>query len=55
MTVYQIMSCRKIVSPVPYKVKADAIYKVVTSDVSNLVPATILKTHPDAFAASVQE
>ncbi|MEA4824188.1 MAG: glucosamine-6-phosphate deaminase [Clostridiaceae bacterium] len=48
MTVYQIMSCRKIVSPVPYKVKADAIYKVITSDISNLVPGTILKTHPDA-------
>jgi glucosamine-6-phosphate deaminase len=48
MTVYQIMRCRRIVSPVPYAVKADAIYKVITSDVSNQVPATILKTHPDA-------
>ena len=48
MTVNQIMRCRRIVSPVPYAVKADAIYKVITSDVSNQVPATILKTHPDA-------
>ena len=47
MTVYQILQCRKIVSPVPYAVKADAIYKVITSDVSNMVPATMMKNHPD--------
>ncbi|NMA08381.1 MAG: glucosamine-6-phosphate deaminase [Clostridiales bacterium] len=48
MTPYQIMLCKKIVSPVPYKVKAEAIYKVLTSDVTNMIPATLLKTHPDA-------
>lgn len=48
MTPYQIMLCEKIVSPVPYKVKAEAIYKVLTSDVTNMIPATLLKTHPDA-------
>ena len=47
MSVRQIMKCKKIVSCVPYAVKADAVYKTVSGELSNLVPATMLKTHPD--------
>ena len=47
MSVRQIMKCKKIVSCVPYAVKADAVYKTVAGELSNLVPATMLKTHPD--------
>lgn len=45
MTVYQIMQCENIVSCVPYAVKADAIESTLKEDVTNIVPATILKTH----------
>ena len=48
MTVKQILRCEHIISAVPYKVKAQAIYDTVNSDVSDMIPATILKTHPDA-------
>ncbi len=48
MTVYQIMQCENIVSCVPYAVKADAIESTLKEDVTNIVPATILKTH-DSF------
>jgi glucosamine-6-phosphate deaminase len=47
MTVYQIMQCRTIVSCVPHAVKADAVYKTFTNGLTNLVPATMLKQHPD--------
>lgn len=48
MTAHQIMSCKKIVSCVPYAVKADAIEKTLHSkEVTNMVPATLLKTHPN--------
>ena len=48
MTVRQIMACRKIVSCVPYPVKADAVRKTLTAtETTNLVPATILKEHPE--------
>ncbi len=48
MTAYQIMQCKRIVSCVPYKVKADAIKNTLkATEVTNLVPATLLKTHPD--------
>ena len=48
MTAYQIMLCKKIISCVPYKVKSEAIAKTLAAkEVSNLVPATLLKTHPD--------
>ncbi|MBQ7398938.1 MAG: 6-phosphogluconolactonase [Clostridia bacterium] len=48
MTAYQIMQCKKIVSCVPYKVKAEAVEKTVkTKEVTNLIPSTLLKTHPD--------
>lgn len=48
MTVRQIMSCEKIVSCVPYPVKAEAVRRTLTaSETTNLIPATILKEHPD--------
>ena len=48
MTPYQIMQCRRIVSCVPYAVKAEAVEKTLCAkEVTNLVPATLLKTHPD--------
>jgi len=48
MTAYQIMQCERIVSCVPYKVKAEAVANTLKSDkVDNNVPATLLKTHPD--------
>lgn len=47
MTVRQIMKCRTILSVVPHAVKADAVYFTLSGPVTNTVPATILKTHPD--------
>ena len=48
MTPKQILKCARIISAVPYKVKAKAIYDTLTApEVTNMVPATILKTHPD--------
>lgn len=47
MSVRQIMKCRKIISCVPYAVKADAVLKTLSGALSNLVPATMLKTHSD--------
>ncbi len=47
MSVYQIMQCQKIVSCVPYKVKANAIKMTLENDVSNMIPATMLKKHND--------
>ena len=55
----QIMACRAIVSVVPHAVKAKAVYDTITQPVNNMVPATLLKTHPewylyiDADAASM--
>ena len=36
-----------IVTAVPHSVKAEAVYKTITSSVNPTVPASILKTHPD--------
>jgi len=48
MTTYQIMQCKRIVSCVPYAVKAEAVKNTLQAeDVTNMVPATLLKTHPD--------
>ena len=47
MTCKRIMRSKHIISVVPYKVKAEAIYKTLTSDLSVNVPATLLKEHPD--------
>ena len=54
MTVYQILKCEKIVSCVPYAVKADAVKKTLENDKTNLIPATIMKGH-DNFALFVDE
>ena len=43
----QIMSCKVIVSVVPHAVKAKAVYDTITQPVNNMVPATLMKTHPD--------
>lgn len=47
MTVHQIMQSRAIISCVPYHVKAKAIQQTLASEVTNRIPATILKTHPN--------
>jgi len=48
MTAYQIMQCERIVSCVPHKVKAEAVEKTIRAkEVTNMVPATLLKTHKD--------
>jgi len=47
MSVRQIMKCKTIISVVPHKVKADAISKTFRNRLTNTVPATILKQHPD--------
>ena len=47
MSVHQIMQCRHIVSCVPYAVKAKAIKDTIESPLSNMIPATMLKKHPD--------
>ena len=46
MTVHQIMSCERIISCVPYAVKAPAIEKTIhTKETTPNVPATKLKEH----------
>lgn len=47
MTVYQIMQSEVIVSCVPHRVKAPAIQATLQHGVTNQIPATMLKTHPD--------
>ena len=47
MSVHQIMQCKIIISSVPHLVKSDAIAMTFVSDLSNQVPATMLKQHPD--------
>ena len=47
MTCDRIMQCKSIISVVPYKMKAEAIYNTLTSELSVNVPATLLKTHAD--------
>lgn len=47
MSVFRIMQSKKIISVVPYAVKANAVKKTLESEVTPVIPATILKTHPD--------
>lgn len=47
MTPKEIMKAKHIVTVAPHSVKADAIYKTITTPISPMVPATLLKTHPD--------
>ena len=48
MSVKQIMKCKNIVSCVPYAVKAKAVYDTLSNDLTNTIPATMLKQH-EAF------
>jgi len=48
MTVKQILKCKKIISVVPYKVKAKAVHDTLTAgEITNTIPATALRTHND--------
>ena len=47
MTCRQIMTCKTIISVVPYSVKAKAIHDTLTCDISPMVPATLIKVHPN--------
>lgn len=47
MSVWQIMQCRTIISVVPHKVKAMAVYKTFMNKLTPDVAATMLKQHPD--------
>ncbi|MDA0194238.1 MAG: 6-phosphogluconolactonase [Bacteroidetes bacterium] len=47
ITPYQILQCVTLICGVPFKVKAEAVYKTLTSEITNEVPASILKTHDD--------
>ena len=47
ITAYEIMQSKVIISAVPHVQKATAIKNTLTNDVTNLIPATILKTHAD--------
>ena len=46
MTVHQIMHCRRIVSCVPYAVKAKAVKDTLENQLTHMIPATMLKKHP---------
>ena len=48
MTCHRIMQSKHIISVVPYKVKAEAIYNTFANDVTPDIPATLLKKHCDA-------
>ena len=49
MTPYRIMESRTIISAVPYGVKANAIRLMMENDLTNQVPATLLKEHGDYY------
>jgi len=46
MSVHQIMQCKIIISSVPHLVKAEAVAMTLQHDLTNLVPATMLKKLP---------
>lgn len=47
MSVHRILQSKVILSCMPYKVKAAAVKSTLENDVTNMIPATILKSHPD--------
>lgn len=47
MSVWQIMQCNTIISAVPHLVKSEAVRNTLTNGMTNMVPATMLKHHPD--------
>lgn len=54
MTVWQLYQCKHIVSCVPYAVKANAVKLTLENDKTNMIPATVLKSH-DSFALFVDK
>ena len=55
MSVHQIMLSKTIISAVPHRVKANAIQLTLENEVTPLIPATILKQHPDTHIFLDQE
>lgn len=49
MTIRQILKSKNIICSVPDARKAHAVKKVIEGEVTPLVPASILKTHPDSW------
>jgi len=49
MSIKQIMKAKHIICSVPDLRKAEAVKNTAKSEVSNLVPASILQNHPDAI------
>lgn len=49
MTPYRIMQSKTIISSVPHAVKANAIRLMMENDTTNMIPATLLKEHPDYY------
>ncbi|MBV9341330.1 MAG: glucosamine-6-phosphate deaminase [Acidobacteria bacterium] len=49
MTVHQVLEARKIIVVVPDARKAHAVAKCFQGKVSSMAPASILRTHPNAF------
>jgi glucosamine-6-phosphate deaminase len=47
MTPWQIMQCKTIVSCVPHKVKAISVKNTLINNLTEIVPATLLKQHND--------
>ena len=47
MSVHRILQCEKIISCVPHEVKAKAVAQTLANEPTDLIPATILKTHAD--------
>jgi len=47
ITAHQIMQSKVIISAVPYSQKANAVKATLTSEITNQIPATILKSHPN--------
>ena len=47
MTCQKIMDCETIISVVPYSVKAVAVRDTLTLDITENVPATLMKSHKD--------
>lgn len=49
MSIKQIMKAKNIVCTVPDERKADAVKAAVNNEVTNMLPATILQEHPNAY------
>lgn len=47
MSPWQIMQCKTIISCVPHKVKATAVKNTLINNLTEIVPATLLKQHAD--------